>query len=184
THSTRDQPVDSSSNAEPTPRIQVHCLASSLALRVQDILSQYYYLTNRLARYLLGLVNSIVRENSWFVRVSLQSAFRLSQCGQKVLCLYDSVTAKDRGRSMPADPHRSLLRHTGTNHVRHSGSPEIVEQKARLSNGLDSLPPSAPEVTHRLSFTVKHSITDTRAIRTTDKACLPTLLYQCGQGGR
>ncbi len=85
---------------------------------------------------------------------------------------------------MPADPHRSLLRHTGTNHVRHGGSPEIVEQKAGLSNGLDSLPPSAPEVTHRLSFTVKHSITDTRAIRTTDKACLPTLLYQCGQGGR
>ena len=70
---------------------------------------------------------------------------------------------------MPADPHRSLLRHTGTNHVRHGGSPEIVEQKARLSNGLDSLPPSAPEVTHRLAFTVKHSITDTRAIRTTDK---------------
>ncbi len=66
---------------------------------------------------------------------------------------------------MPADPHRSLLRHTGTNHVRHGGSPEIVEQKARLSNGLDRLPPSAPEVTHRLSFTVKHSITDTRAIR-------------------
>src|SRR3989442_11862211 len=47
---------------------------------------------------------------------------------------------------MPADPHRSLLRHTGTNHVRHGGSPEIVEQKARLSNGLDSLPPSAAEV--------------------------------------
>src|SRR2546428_11524611 len=70
---------------------------------------------------------------------------------------------------MPADPHRSLLRHTGTNHLRHGGSPEIVEQKARLSNGLDSLPPSAPEVTHRLAFTVKHSITDTRAIRTTDK---------------
>ena len=87
--------MDSSSNAEPTPRIQVHCLASSLALRVPHILSQYHYLTNRLARYLLGLVNTIVRENSWFVRVSLQSALRLSQCGQKVLCLYDSVTAKD-----------------------------------------------------------------------------------------
>jgi len=85
---------------------------------------------------------------------------------------------------MPADPHRRLLRHTGTNHVRHGGSPEIVEQKAGLSNGLDGLPPSAPEVTHRLSFTVKHSITDTRAIRITDWACLPTLLYQCGQGGR
>ena len=85
---------------------------------------------------------------------------------------------------MPADPHRSLLRHTGTDHVRRGGSPEIVEQKAGPSNGLDSPPPSAPEVTHRLSFTVKHSITDTRAIQTADKACLPRLLYQCGQGGR
>src|SRR5438105_2283064 len=85
---------------------------------------------------------------------------------------------------MPADPHRRLLRHTGTNHVRHGGPPEIVEQKAGPSNGLDRLPPRAPEVTHRLAFTVKHSITDTRAIWTTDKACLPTRLYQCGQGGR
>ena len=66
-----------------------------LARRGPHILSQYHYLTKRLARYLLGLVNTIVRENSWFVRVSLQSALRLSQCGQKVLCLYDSVTAKD-----------------------------------------------------------------------------------------
>jgi len=62
---------------------------------VPHILSQYHYLTNRLARYLLGLVNTIVRGSSWFVRVSLQRALRLSQCGQKVLCLYDAVTAED-----------------------------------------------------------------------------------------
>ncbi len=66
-----------------------------LALGVPHILSQYHYLTNRLARYLLGLVHTVVRGNSWFVRVSLQSALCLSQCGQKVFCLYDSVTAKD-----------------------------------------------------------------------------------------
>jgi len=75
-------------NSSPLP------LPVELAVRVPRILSQYHYLTKRLARYLLGLVSTIVRENSWFVRVSLQSALGLSQ-GQKVLCLYDSVTAKD-----------------------------------------------------------------------------------------
>src|SRR5437879_13801037 len=90
-----------------------------LALRLPHTLSQYHYLTNGLARYLLGLVSIIVRGDGLFVRVSLQRALGLSQCGQKVLSLHDSVTAEDRGRSMPADPHRCLLRHTCTNHVRH-----------------------------------------------------------------
>src|SRR2546422_9331345 len=53
-------------------------LPVELVLRVPDIFSQYHDLTNRLARYLLGLVNTIVRENSWFVRVSLQSAMVLT----------------------------------------------------------------------------------------------------------
>src|SRR5947209_5069675 len=70
-------------------------LPVELALSVSHILSQNHDLPNRLARYLLGLVSPIVRGNSWFVRVSLPTALRLSQCGQKVLCLYDSVTAED-----------------------------------------------------------------------------------------
>src|SRR2546427_2911060 len=63
-----------------------------LALRLPHTLSQYHYLTNGLARYLLGLVSIIVRGDSLFVRVSLQRALGLSQCGQKVLSLHDSVT--------------------------------------------------------------------------------------------
>src|SRR5437016_2869384 len=76
-------------------RLKSTALPVELALRGPHILSQDHDLTKRLARYLLGLVTTSVREHSWVVRVSLPRALRQSQGGQKVLCLDDSVPAKD-----------------------------------------------------------------------------------------
>jgi len=113
--------------------IRVHCLAvEALALRVPA----FPFAVSRSLR--IGSPATFWR---WLVPLCgeiaglcgpLQSALPLSQCGQKVLCLYDPVTAeKTEDVSMPADPAFAvMLRHTGTNHVRHGGSPEIVEQKA------------------------------------------------------